>query len=648
MSEGPRDGGVGHRARANSEAEGSVKVPTTVEPRGNATKEQGSQMMRRPEDETTRTSPPRLQTIQTQQQFAATDDLGYGGLQSFTPIEGRTPDARQRHHFGQRPLEPPVTKVTLSELDVPKIIHNPKLRHDINFDPELHFRPNLDGEKGRRKAEKAALFWDTLESQLLHFKQDPVAFYRRYGQSNDWCLPKLLRAIKDIIQTLVPVRDREFLDEGLSVELLMQQFYKGIADLEKMASWIRQVLKLHCAPMRDSWVDKTYDELRDSNKNSDMQGIVSGLRNLLSLLEAMKLDVANHQIRCLRSVLIEDTVHFEQRFFLRKIQGHKLKKIPEAKAWYAKAAIAAGARESKAFGETSVFFHALAELVMPAAPADFLPETFVFDEERISKLRADVHDSINLEVCMRLYEDLERMSRVKLAPSIDEEMSGTENFYAAPDSRPSSIALSASGSDSSSPRSSWCIVPNAADDSAKSRAKARTVYNSLLALLQTTPSTGSSQVRWNELLEPIAYQLFRYVDVPQDIFPSFQGRLASALNAESNDELFRRVEEQFHARLLIQLEKRVKEFKGQSGSSLFSLAAGGRMSNATRLWEATAQNGEHADLHDLSGGHPRDLREDGGVDDMSIRLAHLGILHWRVWAPLLYLGDSETDMTDVP
>ncbi|KAK4188836.1 hypothetical protein QBC35DRAFT_183692 [Podospora australis] len=45
------------------------------------------------------------------------------------------------------PLEPPVTKTTLSELDVTKIMYIPKLRHDINFDPELHFRPNIDGKR---------------------------------------------------------------------------------------------------------------------------------------------------------------------------------------------------------------------------------------------------------------------------------------------------------------------------------------------------------------------------------------------------------------------------------------------------------------------------------------------------------------------
>ena len=30
-------------------------------------------------------------------------------------------------------LEPPVTKKSLSKLDVDKIIHNPKLRHDIKL-----------------------------------------------------------------------------------------------------------------------------------------------------------------------------------------------------------------------------------------------------------------------------------------------------------------------------------------------------------------------------------------------------------------------------------------------------------------------------------------------------------------------------------
>jgi hypothetical protein len=93
----------------------------------------------------------------------------------------------------QRPLEPPVTKTTLSELDVNKIIHNPKLRHDINFDPELHFRPNLDGEKGRRKQDKANQFWNALSEQLQQFVVARDEFMRRYGNGEEWCLPLLSR-----------------------------------------------------------------------------------------------------------------------------------------------------------------------------------------------------------------------------------------------------------------------------------------------------------------------------------------------------------------------------------------------------------------------------------------------------------------------
>ncbi|EPE25308.1 TPR-like protein [Glarea lozoyensis ATCC 20868] len=64
-------------------------------------------------------------------------------------------------------LKPPVTKASLSELDIDKIVHNPRLRHDINFDPDLHFRPNLDGEKERRKTQKSTLFYDAMRLELV-------------------------------------------------------------------------------------------------------------------------------------------------------------------------------------------------------------------------------------------------------------------------------------------------------------------------------------------------------------------------------------------------------------------------------------------------------------------------------------------------
>jgi hypothetical protein len=44
----------------------------------------------------------------------------------------------------------------------------------------------------------------------------------------------------------------------------------------------------------------------------------------------------------------------------------------------------------------------------------------------------------------------------------------------------------------------------------------------------------------------------------------------------------------------------------------------------------------------------RDTPEEGGIEDMATRLAHLGILHWRVWSQLVYHADMDVEMSDGP
>ncbi|KAK4140077.1 T-complex protein 11-domain-containing protein [Dichotomopilus funicola] len=546
-------------------------------------------------------------------------------------------------------LEPPVTKATLSELDVHKIVHNPKLRHDINFDPELHFRPNLDGEKGKKKQERANQFWNTLFDQLVMFVTDRDSFYAANGHG-DWSLPVLLRAIRDIIETLVPQRDRELLNEGLNVELLMQQFNRGVADLEKLASWLASVLKLHCAPMRDEWVDEMYQELSNGNSNNDMPELVKGMRSLLNVLEAMKLDVANHQIRCLRPVLIEDTVHFEQRWFFRKMESGRLSIAPSRK-WYRDALESAERLYAgspmpyqHAFGEMSVFFDALSRLVLPSAGSE-LPPTFVFDEDRVAKLRSDMYDSICLEVCMRKFEELERLSRATqmCVPSyVSEEaattganrLSGEFNFQAAHSSRPSSLAFSDGSSNFSSPRNSGSFFGQpTVGDAADARCRASELYNSLLALLHTAPHVCNAGERWKELSGSMALQILRYANAPPSL-PGFEAQLAACLD-DVQGGLFREVEAQFQQRLLAELARRSMEFKNLSGVALFSHATGGRLAGHSQRVTGGGL---------FSTEEPREPREDAGLEDMAMRLAHLGVLHWRVWAPLAYENDIESEM----
>jgi len=78
-------------------------------------------------------------------------------------------------------------------------------------------------------------------------------------------------------------------EEILNVDLLMQQFSKGVADLEKLALWLSCTLKSHCAPMRDEWVDEMVNQLSNGYLNRDVPLLAQGLQTLLTVLEAMKL-----------------------------------------------------------------------------------------------------------------------------------------------------------------------------------------------------------------------------------------------------------------------------------------------------------------------------------------------------------------------
>ncbi|KAI1766852.1 T-complex 11 [Hypoxylon sp. FL1150] len=564
------------------------------------------------------------------------------------PSRSRTP----------RPPEPPVTKATLSELDVNKIIHNPKLRHDINFDPDLHFRPNVDGEKGRRKQEKANQFWNMLTEQLQLFIMNRDEFMIRFGQGEDWCLPQLLNSVKEIIQTLVPQRDRMYLEEGLNVELIMQQFGKGIADLEKLASWLSGVLKSHCAPMRDEWVDEMYNQLTNGNKTNDMEELVQGMRSLLSVLEAMKLDVANHQIRCLRPILIEDTVHFEQRFFLKKIRDGKMDSAP-ARRWYlaVRQYYSRNPASIQAFGEMGPFFEGVCRMMLPSTNIYSHPDTFVFDEERIAKLRSDMIDAVNLEVCMRVYMLMERryrycngLSAMSAIPSpfLATPLSEKSEDEGSENSRPSSLVFSSAGSAHSSPRNSFVLPAQPVSNRPEDRQiRAQNLYNSLVALLQTSPANSRSVNRWKAMKDSLALQIFRFTNAPAQELLLFEAELDYHIS-EPGSPIFQQVEQYYFFRLLTEVQQRVKDLKGLTGAALFSVATGGRLHGPSRTWDGPRDNAGR-DRTSLENAI-REAREEGGVEDMATRLAHMGLLHWRVWSHIIYDGelDSVVAEPDMP
>ena len=192
---------------------------------------------------------------------------------------------------------PPVTKQSLSELNIEHIITNIRLRHDVSFDRDLSFRPNFDGVKGQAKREAASRYWKALAAELeLYFRLFQGS--PSLANSTNWTeivrhaerrLPIIFETIKDVLKSLVPDRDYNRIEETLDVSKLMQEIERGVCDFVRLAECMAQLLKEHCAPMRDVLVDEMVALMKNGAEQNSSEEIVNGLRQLMGILEAMKL-----------------------------------------------------------------------------------------------------------------------------------------------------------------------------------------------------------------------------------------------------------------------------------------------------------------------------------------------------------------------
>lgn len=116
--------------------------------------------------------------------------------------------------------------------------------------------------------------------------------------------------------------------------------------------------------------------------------------------------MANHQIRSLRPLLIQDTVTFQQNYFLRRIASGDFS-IGPAQVWYAYAREDQYiGRDSDGDGQIAMFFRSFCKLLLSFTAPESFPSTFKIDVDRLWHLRSDVRDTINSKVCNKLFSIL--------------------------------------------------------------------------------------------------------------------------------------------------------------------------------------------------------------------------------------------------
>ncbi|KAF3491877.1 SOK1 [Arthroderma uncinatum] len=525
-------------------------------------------------------------------------------------------DARQIKILQNAERLPPIRTSTLSELDLNHIMRNINLRVDVNFDRELHFQP-IAGEKGHEKRKMAEAYWEAIALEIsVHGYYSTTKKQQTFSQASHQTagghkrmpsdsvgvfeprLPVMLETLKDVVSSLVPERDQQSVMQNLDVPFLLQQVHKGVLDMVNLTKWLAALLKTHCAPMRDPWADKMVAEISEGCATGDTYKMVDGLRTMFGTLESMKLDVANHQIRAFRVILIDDTVRFLQSDFRKRMAANAID-ISRARRWYLEIChqplykspyLQHELRGS--YAPIALLFMGLFSLLVPFEHPKQFPDVFEFDAERLWFLRADIQDLMGLEICSRVFE-LIAIEQGRHSP-----------FY-----QQAKAAL---------PSRICCILDNC-PDSITADFDAR----------KYDPSTPNANDKWRSNIGQIA------LEIAQSL---------CSLDGSNKNNTFP------DGKTLHSVEKYLEFFftspTGQSRE--FSLSIQADLEEATFAY--VKKYLQMTPLEMAEDQRPRqypDVRKIPcsqqllvSVDGIAKRLAHIGVLHWRVWAPVLYLHEA--------
>ncbi|KAB8269096.1 T-complex protein 11-domain-containing protein [Aspergillus minisclerotigenes] len=480
---------------------------------------------------------------------------------------------------------PPVTKGTLSELDLPCIMSNINLRMDANFDRDLHFKPDLDGEKGRRKRKEAADYWEAMATEITVYAfcaaHQPLVpcdnMWADQQQSFEPRLPSMFDTLQDVLKTLVPERDHPSVMQNLEVPLLMQQIRKGVLNMVDVANWLAALLKTHCAPMRDEWADRMVEQISSGSRSQNALEIVGGLQTLFAILEAMKLDVANHQIRAFRVLLIEDTIPFLQEYFRSKIERDNFR-VESSRLWYQelREQDLSGMEKPNSFRPLAILFGGLSDLLLQFHTPESFPETFIFDSDRLWQLRACLQSLITLDICWEIFQR--------------------------------------------------CVNPLKRYHPAQAQTYA-TFRSRIESLIDESADCRQRSPQWMNNIRCIALEIAHFACkayncditmVPDSVMARIENQLETHLLGES--ELFQHFQNLWRENLMAATMSFAQQYLSMSPLAICE--------------------------SQRSHPHSPVSQQHYGIERIAMRLAHMGVLHWRVWAPILYVRESVSP-TDV-
>ncbi|XP_020819584.1 T-complex protein 11-like protein 1 isoform X1 [Phascolarctos cinereus] len=199
-----------------------------------------------------------------------------------------------------RPQSSPPRLVSVDELmETVKGVTNMALAHEIVVNGDFQIKPTELPEESLEKRVREIVhkaFWDCLSVQL---SEDPPTY--------DHAI-KLVGEIREtLLSFLLPghSRLRNQIREVLDLDLIKQEAENGALDISRLAEFIIGMMGTLCAPARDEEIKKL----------KDIKEIVPLFRAMFSVLDLMKVDMANFAVSSIRPHLMHQSVEYERKKF---------------------------------------------------------------------------------------------------------------------------------------------------------------------------------------------------------------------------------------------------------------------------------------------------------------------------------------------
>nr|XP_036876331.1 T-complex protein 11-like protein 1 [Manis javanica] len=193
----------------------------------------------------------------------------------------------------QRPHSSPPQFVTVEELlETAKGVTNMALAHEIVVNGDFRIKP-------------VELLQDSLSNRSTAPDGFTAEFYEKFKEELIHILLKVLK--KTLLSFLLPghTRLRNQITEVLDLDLIKQEAENGALDISKLAEFITGMMGTLCAPARDEEVKKL----------KDIKEIVPLFRAIFSVLDLMKVDMANFAVSSIRPHLMQQSVEYERKKF---------------------------------------------------------------------------------------------------------------------------------------------------------------------------------------------------------------------------------------------------------------------------------------------------------------------------------------------